>query len=71
MKQLKSWNKIKDWCDENNPVSRLDRYIIGKFLGDPPRRYEAAMGACKLEGAIFEIDPETGKCISAEAVRVR
>ena len=33
MKQLKSWNKIKDWCDENNPVSRLDRYIIGKFLG--------------------------------------
>ena len=44
---------------------------IGKFLGDPPRRYEAAMGACKLEGAIFEIDSESGKCISAEAVRVR
>ena len=44
---------------------------IGKFLGDPPRRYEAAMGACKLEGAIFEIDSETGKCISAEAVRIR
>lgn len=33
MKQLKSWTKIKDWCDEHNPVSRLDRYIIGKFLG--------------------------------------
>ena len=44
---------------------------IGKFLGDPPRRYEAAMGTCKLEGAIFEIDSESGKCISAEAVRVR
>ena len=44
---------------------------IGKFLGDPPRRYEAAMGACKLEGAIFEIDGDTGKCISAEAVRIR
>ena len=44
---------------------------IGKFLGDPPRRYEAAMGACKLEGAIFEIDSDTGKCMSAEAVRVR
>ena len=44
---------------------------IGKFLGDPPRRYEAAMGACKLEGAIFEIDTETGKCRSVEAVRLR
>lgn len=44
---------------------------IGKFLGDPPRRYEAAMGACKLEGAIFEIDTETGLCKSVEAVRLR
>ena len=44
---------------------------IGKFLGDPPRRYEAAMGACKLEGAIFDIDTETGKCRSVEAVRLR
>lgn len=44
---------------------------IGKFLGDPPRRYETAMGACKLEGAIFEIDTETGKCRNAEAVRLR
>ncbi|MFR6425034.1 MAG: YmdB family metallophosphoesterase [Oscillospiraceae bacterium] len=33
---------------------------IGKFLGDPPRRYEAAMGAAKLEGAIFEVDSDTG-----------
>lgn len=44
---------------------------IGKFLGDPPRRYEAALGACKLEGAIFEIDTETGLCKSVEAVRLR
>ena len=44
---------------------------IGKFLGDPPRRYEAAMGACKIEGAVFEINCETGKCVSAEAVRLR
>ena len=50
---------------------RSPEQSIGKFLGDPPRRYEAAMGACKLEGAIFEIDSESGKCISAEAVRVR
>ena len=33
MAKMTSWSKIKDWCDEHNPVSRLDRYIIGKFLG--------------------------------------
>ena len=43
---------------------------IGKFLGDPPRRYESAKGQCKLEGCIFEIDPESGKCISAEGIRL-
>ena len=44
---------------------------IGKFMGDPPRRYESAKGPCKLEGCIFEIDENTGRCIKAEAVRLR
>ena len=44
---------------------------IGRFLGDPPRRYDAASGACKLEGAIFTIDSETGLCRGAEALRIR
>ncbi|MCL1828531.1 MAG: YmdB family metallophosphoesterase [Oscillospiraceae bacterium] len=43
---------------------------IGKFLGDPPRRYEEAQGPAKMECAIFEIDSETGKCAGAEAVRL-
>ena len=43
---------------------------IGKFLGDPPRRYESAKGQCKLEGCIFEIDENTGKCLSAEGIRL-
>ena len=44
---------------------------IGKFLGDPPRRYEAAMGAAKLEGAIFEVDGDTGLCRDVRLVRLR
>ena len=44
---------------------------IGKFLGDPPRRYEAAMGAAKLEGAIFEVDSDTGRCHDVHLVRLR
>ena len=43
---------------------------IGKFMGDPPRRYDSAKGPSKLEGCIFEIDPETGKCLSAEGIRL-
>lgn len=43
---------------------------IGKFLGDPPRRYASGGGAAKLECAVFEIDAESGKCVKAEAMRV-
>ena len=44
---------------------------IRRFLGDPERRpYEPAGGPCKLEGAVFSIDTETGRCVGAEAFRV-
>lgn len=42
---------------------------IGKFLGDPPTRYNSASGACVIEGCIFEIDGNTGRCSAAKAVR--
>ena len=43
---------------------------IGKFLGDPPRRYSSAGGQCKMECALFEIDPSSGRCRSAAALRI-
>ena len=43
---------------------------VNKFLGDPPRRYASAGGRCKLEGALFTVDSETGRCLAAEALRV-
>ena len=43
---------------------------IGKFMGDPPQRYASAKGPAKLEGCIFEIDENTGKCLSAEGIRL-
>ncbi|MEG1633973.1 MAG: TIGR00282 family metallophosphoesterase [Oscillospiraceae bacterium] len=43
---------------------------IGKFLGDVPRRYESAVGEARLEGALFELDTETGACLKAEGVRL-
>ncbi len=55
-----------------NSVLGIDpEQSIGKFMGDPPRRYESAKGACAMEGCIFEIDTESGRCVKAEAVRVR
>lgn len=43
---------------------------ISKFLGNPPQRYEAAGGAAKLEGAVFEIDADTGQCLAVEPIRL-
>ena len=43
---------------------------IARFLGDPPGRLEQADGPAKIEGAVFEIDTDTGKCQSAEAIRI-
>ncbi len=43
---------------------------ISKFLGNPPQRYESAGGAARLEGAVFQIDTESGKCVGVEAIRI-
>lgn len=42
---------------------------IGKFLGDPPRRYQSGKGPAKMEYCLFDIDTETGRCVKAEAHR--
>lgn len=44
---------------------------IDKFLGAPPRRYESATGAGKMECAVFTLDTETGRCINVEALRIQ
>jgi len=43
---------------------------LRRFLGYPPERLEPADGPARIEGAVFEISAETGKCISVEAIRV-
>ena len=55
-----------------NSVLGIDpEQSIGKFLGDPPQRYNSAKGPCVLEGCVFEIDPESGRCRKAESIRIR
>lgn len=43
---------------------------VNKFLGDPPRRYKPASGESKMECALFGVDTDTGRCVSAEAMRI-
>lgn len=42
---------------------------IAMFRGEPRSRFTAAEGTCKLECAVFEIDVQTGRCISVQAMR--
>lgn len=43
---------------------------LSRFLGNPPERFENAEGIGKIEGAAFEIDPMSGKCVSVETLRI-
>ncbi len=41
---------------------------IASFRGGINGRYETAPGPCKLEGAIFTVDSETGRCTHTERI---
>lgn len=41
---------------------------INKFLGGLPRRYEAAEGPCKLEGAVFVWDTVQKRCLEVRPI---
>lgn len=55
---------------ENSVLGIKPENSIGRFLGEPPRRYAPAAGAGKIECAVFSIDENTGRCLSAEAMRI-
>lgn len=44
---------------------------ISRFLGNPPQRYESAGGPSKLEGAVFSVDMDSGRCVGVEPIRLR
>ena len=44
---------------------------VETFLGGRPGRYETADGPCKLQGAVFSINSDTGRCEQVERVDIR
>ena len=44
---------------------------VETFLGGLPGRYRVAGGACKMQGAIFTLDSDTGLCTAVERIDIR
>ena len=44
---------------------------VEQFLGGLPGRYEVPDGPCKMQGAVFSLDSETGLCAGVERVDIR
>ena len=44
---------------------------VESFLGGLPGRYQVADGPCKMQGAVFSLDGDTGLCVGVERIDVR
>ena len=44
---------------------------IENFLGGQPGRYQVADGPCKMQGAVFSLDSDTGRCVGVERIDIR
>ena len=44
---------------------------VETFLGGLPGRYRTAEGPCKIQGAIFTLDSDTGLCTHVERIDIR
>ncbi len=42
--------------------------VIRRFMTNQPQRFEVAKGRVLLQGALFEIDPNTGRALSIERI---
>lgn len=44
--------------------------IIAKFKNFLPSRFDTPNGKCMMEGCVFNVDEKTGKCLTAESLRI-
>ena len=56
-------------CGVKDSVLGVDKdIVISKFLTGMPVRFDSAHGDCMVNGCIFTVDENTGRCLSAERV---
>lgn len=63
MKRLEKVNQLTEWLNEHSPLSRLDRYIIGKFLGT----YFFSIALIISIAVVFDINEHIDKYLSKNA----
>jgi metallophosphoesterase (TIGR00282 family) len=44
---------------------------VETFLGGLPGRYQSASGPCKMQGAVFTLESDTGLCTAVERIDIR
>ena len=49
----------------------LPEQSVTFFLGGLPGRFRSAGGSCKLQGAVFTLESDTGLCTAVERVDIR
>lgn len=54
----------------NSVLGVKPELAIAKMRDKLPVRFETAQGECEMNGVIFEIDEKSGKCISAERIKI-
>ncbi len=58
-------------CGVINSVLGVEKdIVISKFRTGLPVRFDAANGEAMLNGCLFTLDEKTGKCLSAERIRI-
>lgn len=55
---------------KNSVLGVKSEIIIEKLKTKLPARFDLASGECKMECVMFDIDDNTGKCLSAESLRI-
>ena len=63
MKRPETVNQLTEWLNEHSPLSRLDRYIIGKFLGT----YFFSIALIISIAVVFDINEHIDKYLSKNA----
>ena len=63
MKRPEKANRLTEWLNEHSPLSRLDRYIIGKFLGT----YFFSIALIISIAVVFDINEHIDKYLSKNA----
>ena len=63
MKRPEKVNRFMEWLNEHSPLSRLDRYIIGKFLGT----YFFSIALIISIAVVFDINEHIDKYLSKNA----